>query len=76
MIICPNRGGDITENKIICYGLLRILRTFIMEITVLLQGNLFTLKRLSQIGPKTLLLGEIGQKPGPFYYGYYVNYGP
>ncbi len=73
------------------YGLFRILRTFIMEITVLLQGNLFTLERLSQIRPKTPTFVENRPKSGYFitditeYYGYFgffllrnitENYGP
>ncbi len=53
------------------YGLLRILRTFITEITVLLQGNLFTLEKLSQIRPKTPTFVENRPKSGPFCYGYY-----
>jgi hypothetical protein len=64
-------GGNITENyyymeiiwkNIIYYGLLRILQTFITEITVLLQGYLFNLKRLSQNrARKPYFWGEIGQ---------------
>jgi hypothetical protein len=40
------------------YGLLWVLHNFITEITVLLQGNLFTLEKLSQLGPKTPTFGE------------------
>jgi hypothetical protein len=48
------------------YGLLRILRNFIMEITVPLQGNLFNLKRLSQIRPENPTFGGNQSKSGPF----------
>ncbi len=48
-----------------------LLQNFITEITVLLQGNLFTLKRLSQIGPENPSFGGNRPKLGPFYYGYY-----
>ncbi len=44
------------------YGLLRILQSFIMESTVLLQAEFVTLgKKTSQFGPKKLLLWKISQ---------------
>ncbi len=45
-------GETLRKNNIMYYGLLRTLRTFITESTVLLHGNLLTLKTLGQIGPK------------------------
>ncbi len=73
------RGGGLREKNAVYYGvyygLLRILRTFIKEIMVLLQVNWIILKRLSQIGPKDPTFGgEIGQNRNLFYY-YYGYYG-
>ncbi len=60
------------------YGLLQILRAFITEITVFLQGNLFTLEKRSQIRPKTpYFLWKIAQNQDLFitditeYHGYH-----
>jgi hypothetical protein len=64
--------------KIIDYGLLRILRTIITEITVLIQRNFITLKRLRQTRPKTPTFVEIRPKLGTFYFGFFITeyYGP
>ncbi len=61
-----NQGGYYVKKKIISdyygvyYSLLRILQTFIAEITVHLQGNLFNLKDFAKSDLKPLF-GGIGQ---------------
>ncbi len=69
-IILPSPGETLQKNELfyygVYYGLLRILQTFITEIMVLLQGNLFTLKRLSQIEPENPTIRENRKKIGTF----------
>ncbi len=68
------RGKSLRKNKILYYRLLLCLLRFITditefyygEITVLLQGNLFTLERLSQIRPITPTFEENHPKLGFF----------
>jgi hypothetical protein len=64
--IWDQAGGGLRKNEIIYYNLLRKLRTFISEIMVLLQGNLFTLKRFCQIGHETLYFLGKSAKIGTF----------